>query len=156
MRVAGRLIFIVLLLSSGVLYDYYTSTMVSSLINEKIAPLTTVCDLVQSRLEVGIDQQKEYGLNWFKTNNHSDIKHLYNTKLIHNSRIKVTAKEGMARVQNGGYAFHIETTTGYALIETSIKQKGACDLAEITAIPPQWASFLVQKRSQYAEMFQVR
>lgn len=56
-HLAGRIIFLHLLICSLLLYNYYTSSLVSSLISTEPEVLKTIRELLESNLKVGIELQ---------------------------------------------------------------------------------------------------
>lgn len=71
-RFTSRFLFCIILLLSFLLYNYYTSSIVSALLNTKPKELTSYKDLIKSGLELGI-QMAPYTLTIFKTNMDPDI-----------------------------------------------------------------------------------
>lgn len=56
-RISSRIIFLNLLICSALLYNYYTSSLVSSLISTEPQVLKTIRELFESSLRVGIEYQ---------------------------------------------------------------------------------------------------
>lgn len=61
--------------------------------------------------------------------------------------------EGVARVQQGGFAFAAEASTSYPAIERTFRDEEKCSLAEVDIIPPAYSAPAVPKKSPYKELF---
>ncbi|XP_055846896.1 uncharacterized protein LOC129912615 [Episyrphus balteatus] len=54
---------------------------------------------------------------------------------------------GVAKIKQGGFAFHVDVATAYKIISDTFKEKEICDLSEIQLFPPQKMVNIVQKGS---------
>ncbi|XP_066250006.1 ionotropic receptor 75a-like [Euwallacea similis] len=152
----SRIILLHLLFCSVLLYNYYTSSLVSSLISTEPEVLKSIQELLESRLKVGIEYQPytiTYMLDRVKNDRFLDA--LNKTKIYqHDVPNMLTAEKGIEMVRLGGFAFHTESITAYPLIGETFEQESICDLAEIALINSD-TSLMAQKRSQYKKLFQV-
>nr|WJJ63353.1 ionotropic receptor 75c [Pachyrhinus yasumatsui] len=155
-HLAGRIILLHLLICSILLYNYYTSSLVSSLISTEPEVLKTIKELLESTLRVGIELQPyiiTYVLDRSKTDRNLFL--LNRTKIFeHNRPNFLSVEEGVKEVHQGGYAYHTESITAYPLIARTFEQDAICDLAEIILINSD-TSLMAQKKSQYKKLFQV-
>ncbi|XP_050301541.1 ionotropic receptor 75a-like [Anthonomus grandis grandis] len=155
-QLPGRIIFLHLLICSLLLYNYYTSSLVSSLISTEPEVLKTIKELLDSQLQVGIEYQPytiTYMLDRVKQDHYLDL--LNKTKIYQKDTPNIfDVDEGINKVHKGGFAFHTESITAYPIIGNTFEQDTICDLAEITLINSD-TSLMAQKRSQYKKLFQI-
>ncbi|KAJ3635374.1 hypothetical protein MTP99_008287 [Tenebrio molitor] len=152
-----RLIYVNLLIVSILLFDYYTSIMVSLLLNSTPSIYHTVDELAHSNLDVGIDDQS-FAKEWLESANFSDVRYLYSRKLIQNVNKKLNTylpPQGMDHVGRGGFAYHTDTSTGYSIIGRNFDQNQICDLSQVQMIPSSVAGLTVPKNSHFFQMFQI-
>lgn len=65
-------------------------------------------------------------------------------------------REGIAKVKDGDFAYHTETTTAYPLIATTFDHNSICDLAEIDFVPRGATAVMAPKYSEYSDLFKIR
>lgn len=106
------------LLFSILLFQFYSSFIVGSLLTASPKTIRTIQQLLDSRLECGIDEVS-YIRDIF---NHAidpiAIK-LYNTKILAKNNI-YNLEKGLELIKRGGFAFHTDISSTY------IKLKSAC------------------------------
>ncbi|CAH1367043.1 unnamed protein product, partial [Tenebrio molitor] len=76
---SGRIVFLVLQILSILLYNYYTSSIISSLLSKPPEAFHTLDELGHSRLEIGIEDLP-YTITWFTIMNDSDVQYIYKNK----------------------------------------------------------------------------
>lgn len=151
----GRIIYLNLLILSILLYNYYTSSLVSSLLSSKPDVFETIEELIDSDLQLGIENQPYTFTYILQRSGDFYIRKLNRSKIYRTNKF-LTPEEGIRKVKEGGYGYHTETTTAYPLIARMYDQKEICDLNEIDFIPPGPMSLFLQKESQYKELFMIR
>ncbi|KAF5279527.1 hypothetical protein FQR65_LT03349 [Abscondita terminalis] len=152
---SGRCTLLSMLLMSLLLYNYYTSSIVSSLLSSSSTPIKTIRELTESQLTVGLEDTP-YTRVWFKIQNDTDLNTFYNKKvLINNIPSYVPVNEGLNRVKSGSYAYHTEANTGYTTISTTFEPYQICELGEVNLLPPQILWLFSQKNSEYTKIVQV-
>ncbi|CAG9770903.1 unnamed protein product [Ceutorhynchus assimilis] len=155
-QMPSRIILLYLLICSLLLYNYYTSSLVSSLISTEPEVFKTVKELLESKLKVGIEFQPytiTYMQNRVKEDHYLDL--LNKTKIYESDTPNIfTAEEGIKKVHQGDFAFHAESITAYPIIGDTFAQDAICDLAEIVLINSD-TSLMAQKKSQYKKLFQI-
>ncbi|XP_063920789.1 ionotropic receptor 75a-like [Zophobas morio] len=154
---AGRIVFLVLQIFSILLYNYYTSSIISSLLSKPPEAFHTLDELGHSSLEIGIEDLP-YTLTWFEIMNDSDVQYIFKHKVFPPGAQNLNiyeAEEGIAKVGRGGFAYHTQLDTGYPIIARTFDQDAICDVTEIPMIPQVEAGMMVQKKSQYKELFQI-
>lgn len=85
------------------------------------------------------------------------VQKLNTTKIYETGKANfLSPEEGIAKVREGDFAYHTEFTTAYPLIAKTFDQDQICDLNEIDFLPPGSVGLLLQKNSQYRELFMIR
>lgn len=65
------------------------------------------------------------------------------------------AREGIERMQQGFFAFHIELSTGYKIVNEIFQESEKCSLKEIVYINLIEPWLAAKKNSSYKEIFKV-
>ncbi|XP_060534971.1 uncharacterized protein LOC132707228 [Cylas formicarius] len=155
-RMAGRIILLSLLILSLLLYNYYTSSLVSSLISTEPETLKTIRELYESKLRVGMELQPytvTFMLDRSKYDRYLDL--LNRTKIYADGKPNFpSVDEGVRCIRDSDFAYHIESVSAYPLIAKTFDQASICDLTEITLIDSD-TSLMLQKDSQYRKLFQI-
>ncbi|XP_044766886.1 ionotropic receptor 75a-like [Coccinella septempunctata] len=155
-RCTSRFLFFIILTLSFLLYNYYTSSIVSALLNAKPRELTSYKDLIKSGLELGI-QMAPYTLTIFQTNMDPDIQAI--RKLVFPERGKPhvwNITDGLEKVRTGPYAYHVESSRAYTMIAKTFDAEAICELSDkITLIPPSYLSLYAKKDSQYKNLLKI-
>ncbi|XP_020801931.1 glutamate receptor ionotropic, kainate 5 [Drosophila serrata] len=156
----GRLIYFALFLISFIMYNYYTSVVVSSLLSSPVkSKIKTMQQLAESPLTVGLEPlpfTKSY-LNYSRL---PEI-HLFIKRKIEpqakNPQLWLPAEEGVLRVRdNPGYVYVFETSSGYAYVERYFTAQQICDLNEVLFRPEQLFYTHLHRNSTYKELFRLR
>ncbi|XP_044270626.1 uncharacterized protein LOC123015160 [Tribolium madens] len=151
-----KLVFLSILVLSLLLFNYYTSITVSLLLSVEAETEHTIEHLAHSNLEIGVENEF-YVKNWLNSVNFTDIQQLYKTKLSKlDGKILNTysAPEGLVKVGFGGFAYYTDTTTAYGTIG-GFSQDQICNMAQSDMIPPSFVGLVMQKKSEYFELFQI-
>ncbi|KYB28601.1 hypothetical protein TcasGA2_TC032489 [Tribolium castaneum] len=151
-----KLVFLSILVLSLLLFNYYTSIMVSLLLSAEVETDHTIEHLARSNLEIGIENEF-YVKSWLENVNFTDVQHLYKAKLSKldgKSLNTFSASEGLVRLGVGGFAFYTDTTTAYGTIG-GFAQDQICSIAQTEMIPPIFVGLVMGKKSQYFELFQI-
>lgn len=79
---------------------------------------------------------------------------LYNKKIrnSNNNSGFYEPEEGLRLVRKGGFAFHVETSTAYPIIEKTFTNEKICELEEIQMYRTQPMHTNLQKNSPFREM----
>lgn len=152
-----KLAFLSVLVLSLLLFNYYTSIMVSMLLSAEIKIEHNVDHLIHSNLEIGIENES-YIKNWLDSVDFPKIQQLYKRKLINSKNQTLntySTAEGLSKVALGGFAYYTDTSTAYNTIG-SFKQEQICKLDQIQMVPPSFVGLAMQKKSELFELFQIR
>ncbi|EDW41927.1 GM24303 [Drosophila sechellia] len=156
----GRLIYFALFLISFIMYNYYTSVVVSSLLSSPVkSKIKTMQQLAESSLTVGLEPlpfTKSY-LNYSRLPEiHLFIKRKIESQ-TQNPELWLPAEQGVLRVKaNPGYVYVFETSSGYAYVERYFTAQEICDLNEVLFRPEKLLYTHLHRNSTYKELFRLR
>ncbi|KAL0270714.1 UNVERIFIED_CONTAM: hypothetical protein PYX00_008022 [Menopon gallinae] len=127
---SGRIIALFLYFSYMFLYVSYSGSIVA-LLQTSDTSIKTFKDLLESPLQVGADDVV-YSRYYFKTETEPIRKALYEKKIAPKGEEPhfLPSEEGVKRVRKGLYAFHVEASIGYALIQKTFTEEEKCGLQE--------------------------
>ncbi|XP_015592504.1 probable glutamate receptor isoform X2 [Cephus cinctus] len=116
---SGRIVFLSLFVWALLLYQFYSASIVGSLLAEPPRYINDLKDLLESNLEIGIDDIA-YNYDFFATTSDPVALELYKRKVAPNKYRKKPAfynhTEGLRKVKKGGFAFHADVNTAYKII----------------------------------------
>ncbi|KAL2744579.1 ionotropic receptor 75a-like isoform X1 [Vespula maculifrons] len=152
---SGRIVFLSLFLWGLLLIQFYSASVVGSLLSEPPRFIHTLKNLSDSSLEVGIEDMA-YNYDYLAKSTNPAV-HELNRKKIQSSKKRgvepfLTAEEGLKKVKRGGYAFHVDIATAYKIIEDTFSQDEICDLEEIQLFPVERIATAIRKHSPFKKM----
>ncbi|XP_036327349.1 ionotropic receptor 75a-like [Rhagoletis pomonella] len=157
--IGGRIVFLTLYLLTFLMYNYYTSIVVSSLLGSPVkSDIKTMGQLADSPLEVGLDPLP-FTLTYL---NNSPLPEVRRFKRKIDSApnpqaIWMPLKDGILRVRDQpGFVFGFEASTGYLLVKRYYKPYEICDLNEILFRPEKSLFSAVHKNSSFKELTKQR
>ncbi|XP_061713586.1 ionotropic receptor 75a-like [Cydia pomonella] len=148
--------------SCVLIYNYYTSSVVSWLLNGPPPSINSLQELLESPLSL-IYQDIGYTRSWLQ-----NPKYYYNKK---NSEVEdqlrklkvfkkkkgepllVPLEEGIEMVKAGGYAYHTEVYNANMLISRSFNQEELCELGSLQSMEETPVYIAIPKDSPYKEFF---
>lgn len=148
-----RAIFYVTILFSMIIYQFYSSYIVSSLLTSSPKTINTLRKLIDSHLEVGIENIT-YNIDFFQTTNDKVAIELYKKKIERNGNFFAVDK-GLRLMQKGRFAFHVDTSYAYQLIMEMLNEDEICELHEMLLFPIRPLFPVVAKDSPFRELFAV-
>ncbi|XP_034483168.1 ionotropic receptor 75a [Drosophila innubila] len=151
----GRLAFISLMLTSFLMYNYYTSIVVSTLLGSPVrSNIKTVQQLADSSLDVGF-HDLPFNRVYLNSSPRSDIISLVKRKVEGRDpkTIWLSAKEGVLRVrQQPGFVFGLEASFSFNFVEQYYLPHEICELNEILFRPESRVYTIVHRNSTYREL----
>ncbi|XP_017861269.1 PREDICTED: glutamate receptor ionotropic, kainate 5 [Drosophila arizonae] len=156
----GRLAYFALFLISFIMYNYYTSVVVSSLLSSPVkSKIQTVQQLAESSLTVGLEPLS-FTKSYLNYTQRPEI-HLLRKRKIepqsHNPELWLPAEQGILRVRDRpGYVFIFEASSGYEYVERYYTQQEICDLNEILFRPELRLYTHLHRNSSYKELVRLR
>uniref|UniRef100_A0AAG5D9C2 Ionotropic glutamate receptor L-glutamate and glycine-binding domain-containing protein n=1 Tax=Anopheles atroparvus TaxID=41427 RepID=A0AAG5D9C2_ANOAO len=149
-----------ILLFGYLMFQYYSASIVGSLLMEQPKSIKTLRSLIDSRLTLGIEDIP-YSRDYFVRTTDADSLELYRTRIeyydAHTGRNEshfLPAVDGLRLVRDGGYAFHVAISAAYRIIRQTFGERDICELSEIDMFPvsSQWMVAIVQKNSPYRDV----
>ncbi|KAG7301257.1 hypothetical protein JYU34_014162 [Plutella xylostella] len=152
---AGRVVTLLLFISLTILYAAYSANIVV-LLRAPSSSVRTLTDLLNSPLSVGASDF-EYNRNFFKKLNEPIRKEIYDKKIAPKGKKPnfYSMKEGIQKIREGLFAFHMELNPGYRLIQDSYQEDEKCDLKEIDYINEIDPWVPGQKRGHFRDLFKI-
>ncbi|KAM8708520.1 hypothetical protein ACLKA7_015489 [Drosophila subpalustris] len=152
----GRLAFISLMLTSFLMYNYYTSIVVSTLLGSPVrSNIKTIQQLADSSLDVGF-QDLPFNMVYLNSSPRTDIINLVKRKVEGRDpkSIWLNAKDGVLRVrQQPGFVFVLEASFSYNVVEKYYLPHEICELNEIPFRPESAVYTILHRNSTYKELF---
>lgn len=177
---SGRCLFIFLCLSSFMMYNYYTSVLVSGLVGSSARTnIKTANDLADSKLKIGFDnvpyirgfltvcislshKSHENLLSFFfQSTSEPEFHYFIDKKLNRSGTVEVSSvllstSDGLSRVQRGGFAFHCEASTAYPSIKKTFQSAEICDLNKVPFRKNRYQGIIVRKGSPFLKLLSTR
>ncbi|XP_050303739.1 ionotropic receptor 75a-like [Anthonomus grandis grandis] len=154
-RIPGRIATLVLLISLTFLYVAFSANIVS-LFQTPSKSIQTLEDLLNSRLSLGVED-RAFNRHYFKVADDRVRKSLYQKKVAPQGKPPnfMFIEDGVRRMRQGLFAFHMEIGSGYKLVSETFKEDEKCDLQEIEFLQVVHPWLPIQKHSSYKEKFKV-
>ncbi|KAH8296113.1 hypothetical protein KR054_001963 [Drosophila jambulina] len=158
----GRMGFFALMVTSFLMYNYYTSIVVSKLLGQPVrSNIRTVQQLADSSLEVGIEPIV-YTRIFIETSEERSVRSLYLKKVLGSKRspeqIYMSTEAGIQAVRDHvGFVYITGVATGYEFVRKLFLPHQICELNEISlrdGTHTQTHTVAV-KGSPYAELFKL-
>ncbi|XP_072943002.1 ionotropic receptor 75a-like [Epargyreus clarus] len=148
-----KIIVFVTFLFTLTLYQYYTATVVSTLLREPPRVIKTLKDLLHSNFEAGAEDVL-YNKDYFKHTTDPIARQLYKKKIVTSThRSYLSPDDGMALVKRGGFAYLVDTCAAYNRMRKTFTETEICDTQEVALYPPQSMGAVVRKGLPYKEHF---
>ncbi|XP_052873622.1 ionotropic receptor 75a-like [Anopheles cruzii] len=157
---SGRCTSFFILLFGYLMFQYYSASIVGSLLMEQPKSIKTLRNLIDSRLTLGIEDIP-YSRDYFVRTTDADSLELHRTRIEYydertgrNESHFLPAEAGLRMVRAGGYAFHVAISAAYRIIRETFGEREICELSEIDMFPvsSQWMIAIVQKNSPYRDV----
>ena len=128
-KLSTRMVLMTSILFSLLVYQYYSSFIVSSLLTDSPKTIKSLDQLIDSDLKVGLENIS-YAIDFFVNTNDSLSKKLYEKKISKNSNF-MSVDEGLKLLKKGGFAFSVDTSYAYLLMKDILSDQENCELQEI-------------------------
>lgn len=155
-RTSTRLVLITFIFFSQIIYQFYSSFIVGSLLTDSPKTINTLQQLIESNLKFGIEDVT-YNTDFFQTTNDAVALELYKKKVLNGpSHGKLyPIEKGLELMRKGGFAFHFDTSYGYRMITKTFSEDEICDLHQMLLFPNRPLSATVAKHSPFKELIMV-
>lgn len=155
-RLSTRIVLLVLIFFSQIIYQFYSSFIVGSLLTMPPKTINNLRQLIDSNLQVGIEDLT-YNTDFFQTSNERLTLELYNKK-VHNGKSGgnfYSLEDGITLMKKGRFAYHFDTSYGYKIIVETFSNDEICELHQMLLFPQIPLSVSVIKRSPFKELIMV-
>ncbi|XP_053956449.1 ionotropic receptor 75a-like [Anastrepha ludens] len=157
--IGGRMVFFTLYLLTFLMYNYYTSIVVSSLLGSPVkSDIKTMGQLADSSLEVGLEPLP-FTLTYLNNSLLPEVRRFKHKidSTPNPQAIWMPLKKGILRVRDEpGFVFGFEASTGFLLVKRYYKPYEICDLNEILFRPEKSLFSAIHKNSSYKEIAKQR
>ncbi|XP_013143021.1 PREDICTED: uncharacterized protein LOC106106908 [Papilio polytes] len=159
---AGKLIILVTGISCVLIYNYYTSSVVSWLLSGPPPSINSLKELLESPLQL-IYEDIGYTRSWLQmpdyyyNKRNSKIEDELRQRKVFNKKkgepLLVPLEKGIEMVKAGGYAYHTEVDSANTLISRTFTQSELCELGSLQSMEKTLLYVCLQKDSPYKEFF---
>ncbi|XP_057653375.1 ionotropic receptor 75a-like [Diorhabda carinulata] len=152
--ISGRITFFFMFICSLLIFQFYSASIVSSLLTKPNTEIKSIEDILHSELKVGCEDTL-YTKDYLRYTTNKPTRDLYLTKIMGkgNSSNFLSAQNGLDLVEDGGYAFHVELATAYPIITKTFPDQIINELREVQMYMSQPMYFCLQKDSPLKDMF---
>lgn len=153
-KLSTQMILMTSILFSLMIYQFYSSYIVSSLLTDSPKTINTLRKLIDSNLAAGIESTP-YIIDFFHTTNDSLSRELFEKK-FRNKNYTMTVEEGLKMLKKGGFALTVDTSYAFKMIKDTMTDDEICELQEIfinALIPKRPLRPAVLKKSSLKEFF---
>lgn len=114
-------------------------------------------DLYESKLKLGVEDTP-YNRFYIPRGDTPFQQKVYSTKIAPPGKkdIFITSQVGVKRMRQGLYAFMIEETNAFKMMEDTFLEHEKCEIVSIEFIKLSYPYLVIRKRSPYKEMFKVK
>ncbi|XP_023288798.1 glutamate receptor 1 [Orussus abietinus] len=152
---SGRIVFLACIFFSLMLYQFYSASIVGSLLAEPPRYIKTLKDLLDSDMEIGIEDIS-YTFDFLHSSTDPVVQEFNKKRIIPNGKRSRTPtydiEEGLQKVKKGGFAYHIDTSTAYKIIQDTFTDDEICDLQDVHLFSPRIAYLATAKNSPFKEI----
>ncbi|THK33137.1 ionotropic receptor 75a [Diachasma alloeum] len=151
---SGRITFLSLFFWALLLYQFYSASIVSSLMTPPPRWIKSIKDLSESDIEVGA-REHPYFHNYFEKMTDPDCIELYDRKMKSPTKNRngfLPVDRGFKKVQEGGYAFITESAVTYQILHDTFSEDEICALQEVRVGRPRWLAPILPKNSPFKKM----
>ncbi|KAH8270252.1 hypothetical protein KR018_006217 [Drosophila ironensis] len=154
--IGGRLAFIAVMLTSFLMYNYYTSIVVSTLLGSPVrSNIKTIQQLADSSLDVGFDTVP-FTKAYLVSSPRPDIRSLHKKKVESKrdpNSVWISPEEGVIRVRDQpGFVYTSEASFMYHFVEKNYLPREISDLNEIMLRPESAVYGMIHLNSTYRQL----
>nr|AKO90020.1 ionotropic receptor 75u [Microplitis mediator] len=151
--ISSRIVTFMLLIAALSLYASYTANIVA-LLQSTSSSINTLKELINSGLKLGI-YDIVYNRYYFGVLD-DPIRREFRERFVTNkTSIWITLEDGIEKVRQGLFAFHVDTAAGYQLMQETYEEEEKCGLQEIDYMGVLDPMLVIKKKSPYREIFRV-
>nr|QNL15111.1 ionotropic receptor 64a [Aulacocentrum confusum] len=154
-NISGRIVFLSLFLWALLLFQFYSASIVGSLLSPPPRWITTLKNLSDSSLDCAMEDVA-YSYDYYATTTNPMSLEFYDSKIKPTKKNPkgsyLKAAEGLNRMRKGAFAFHLDTATGYRIIQDTFSEDEICELQEVELLTPRVTTLVTAKHSPFKKM----
>ncbi|XP_070502114.1 ionotropic receptor 75a-like [Chironomus tepperi] len=156
LKSSTRTFLIIFIAFSAIIYQFYSSFIVSSLLISPPKTINNLRQLIASNLEVGIEEIV-YNREFFDSTTDPIAHELFEKRVMRGSKTGnfYSVDCGIEKMRKGGFAFHVDTAYAYSVISQTFKEEEICDIHQVMLFPVRPLSAVFEKKSPFREIFTV-
>lgn len=154
--IKGKIVIFLFLILSFLCFEFYSASIVGSLLAPEVRTITTIPKLTKSNLKIVLENDEVSGLIFREVTN-PDVVELYENK-IKGQEIYVSAEDGIKKVKEGRTALLIYVDYIERVLRTTLTHDELEELQSIPLMPQDFRAFFAfpyQKDSPFSELFRV-
>jgi glutamate receptor, ionotropic, invertebrate len=155
-KTSTRILLLTTILFSLIIYQFYSSYIVSSLLTEPPKTIKTLRQLIDSNMEYGVENIA-YQIDFYSNYHDPIIRELYEKKIRKKNNF-MNVDEGLKLLKKGRFAFSVDTSYAYLILKEVLTDEENCELQEIKVdalIPKRTLHTGFLKRSPLRELLVV-
>lgn len=157
-KLSTRIIFLVFVLFSILIYQFYSCFIVGSLLTRAPKTINTLRQLIDSNLHIGIEDIS-YNLDFFQLTTDKLALELFKRKVVAKGKPLTenffSVLNGVKKIKKGGFAFHVDVSYAYRTIHDLLSESDICELHEMLLFPIRPLSVGIPKGSPLKELINV-
>lgn len=157
-KLSTRMIFLVFVLFSILIYQFYSCFIVGSLLTRAPKTINTLRQLIDSNLHLGIEDIS-YNLDFFQLTTDKEALELFNRKIVVKGKPLTenffSVLNGVEKLKKGGFAFHVDVSYAYRTIHELLSETEICELHEMLLFPIRPLAVGLPKGSPLKELITV-
>ncbi|EDS39757.1 ionotropic glutamate receptor [Culex quinquefasciatus] len=151
---ASKVIIVVMLSCALLIYQYYSSFIIGSLLTSPPRYLNTIRQLISSDLEVTIENLF-YLWEFYNRTTSPEVEELFQKKILTGSESSTDVITGIQKIKKGGYAMQCDIGYAYPIIKRTFTDDEICDLQEIEVYSKKPLHLPLPKGSPLKQFFRV-
>ncbi|XP_037041261.1 ionotropic receptor 75a-like [Bradysia coprophila] len=152
--ISSRIVITTMLLFSVLIYQFYSSFIVGSLLTEAPKNIKTVKQLLNSHFDFGVDIVP-YVLDNFRSATEESTIELYNKIMQNPGKALMPLETGLSLLKRGGFVFNTDGSYAYHVLKDMLTDSEKCDLQDIVYLPKQPVGLAVTNKSPFRELVKI-
>lgn len=152
-RISARIVALSALVLALLLFQFYSSFIVGSLLMEPPKTIKTIRQLYDSGMEVGMDAVS-YNRDIFEHAVDEAAIQLYRERILKKNNVFVVNK-GLELIKRGGFAYHTDSSSAHIRLRSVLSDSEVCELQEIAYAKPFPCGPIVPNGSPLVELIKI-
>ncbi|XP_030764049.1 ionotropic receptor 75a-like [Sitophilus oryzae] len=155
--VSGRIVIIFTLLLGSLVYQFYSASLVSFLLNVPTTLITNLQGILDQGFKIGC-QDTLYDRQYLSRSTDNVTKQIYRIvtkRSTDNETGFLEAEVGLKLMKEGQYAFHVGLEVAYPIIQATFDEATICELREVPMWGQRHVHGIYQKHSPLKDVFDV-